>query len=405
MGIRIGFPLDEQELTETIEMTARSFRGSASKEAVAEFRGNRKRPGFRPRLQRILKLNGRIVAGALIVDKKMRLGQSVLRCGGIADVATDPDWRHRGLGRRMMDHSIEFMTRQRYDVSLLFGIEDYYHKFGYRPAGCESHLTLALSDAGHAGAGPLKASAIKRSDLPEVARLRASTDRNVPVTFDRPLAYWQHLWPRIRTARVIRDPRGKLLAAWQGHVAEGVYEVREVVAEPRVEVMSAVIAHCSHFAQRDGADRIRFHISHDHPFASCCLEWGAELCARYPRNSGCMVRFLNLRSAFTKLLPEFSARLCRASAAHHQRTLTFDTDLGENGLIVSASGVSFSDRPQPGALQVRLDQGRLAQLVCGYRGVDDLRQLPDVRIDAEAVPLLRVLFPTGCPYIWPGDRF
>jgi len=405
MTSEITFPQTEAELAETVRMTTLAFRRQVTPELMAGFWADVRRPGCRPEHQRILKVDGRIVAGALIVEKELRFGGSVFRCAGIGDVATDPDCRLRGLGRQMMEHCLEYMTDQGYAVSVLFGITDYYHKFGYRPAGCESSLTLTVPDALHAEAGALSVGPLRRDDLPAAARLHARTDAALPMTFVRSTAYWQHLFPRFRTARTLREGGGKLVAAWHGEVADGVYVVRQVVSQPKAPVMSSLLAHCARAAKRAGVEKLRFHLSLDHPFARHCPEYGAEASVRYPRNSGCMLRVLSFRSFARKLLPELSARVVAASLEKPLPSLTLATDLGQLGLGFDGDTTLLEDSPASISSRVRVDQGRLCQLLSGYRSIDDLSGLPGVTAPTAALPLLRVLFPQRCPYLWQADRF
>jgi len=193
--------------------------------------------------------------------------------------------------------------------------------------------------------------------------------------------------------------------AWLGELKEAEYQVRELVVDTKVSAMSGLLAECARRAKRGKADHLRFAMSHDHPFAKYCREHGAELTVSYPRNGGCMVRILDLPTTLTKLLPELNARLVRAGKQEYPAALTLSTDLGSVTLKTAADQVFLADSAEKKAVRVRMDQGRLAQLLCGYRGIDDLAALPDVSCPAKARPLLRALFPEGRPFIWGGDRF
>lgn len=405
MDIWMGAPANEAERQETLRMTARAFRGNDNPETVAGFQNDHDRPGFRLELHRILKLNGRIVAGVLVVDKDLRVGRSVLRCGGIADVATDPTTRMKGLGRRLMEHCVEWMTEQGFHVTMLYGIVDYYHKFGYRPAGCSSAVTLSVSDAAHASAGNLRRRALRRRDLPAVARLHDRADRLVPLSFVRSPEYWDYLWKRFRGGGALWTAAGNLAGAWSGEPKDSAYVVREIAVDLRASAMAGLLAGCAQAAKRVGAERIRFDLSTSHPFARFCREYGAEWSVRYPRNGGCMVRILDLPATLQRMLPELNVRWARTPVPETPPAVTLATDLGTVTLLLGKDPVTLAEGRVDASPRVRLDQGRLAQLLCGYRGIDDLAALPDVSCPARARAALRALFPEGCPFTWGADHF
>ena len=76
-------------------------------------------------------LNGRIVTHWGVWDFRMRIGVARVRVGGIGVVATDARHRKRGLMNRTADNALGAMRSAGYDMSLLFGIDEFYHRFGY----------------------------------------------------------------------------------------------------------------------------------------------------------------------------------------------------------------------------------------------------------------------------------
>lgn len=85
-----------------------------------------------PELHRVGVLDGKIVAAVRIADRKMRVGCAVVNLGGIADVATHPDYRSRGFSTACLEDAIRFMEGNDYDLSMLFtGIQPFYRKLGW----------------------------------------------------------------------------------------------------------------------------------------------------------------------------------------------------------------------------------------------------------------------------------
>ena len=78
-----------------------------------------------------LRLDGEVVSRVGVVKKRMRIGEAVVRMGGIAGVWTHEKHRLKGFASRCMEASIALLEAEGYEMSLLFGIADFYHRFGY----------------------------------------------------------------------------------------------------------------------------------------------------------------------------------------------------------------------------------------------------------------------------------
>src|SRR3954465_13156032 len=95
----------------------------------------------------ILQLDGKQVSRAVIVPMLMRIGAAVVRMDGIGGVGTEEEFRHRGYSRRVMETAVQQMQRGDAALSTLFGIQDFYQKFGYETTGPEYSVILPLEDA------------------------------------------------------------------------------------------------------------------------------------------------------------------------------------------------------------------------------------------------------------------
>ena len=101
----------------------------------------------------LLQLDGQQVSRVVIVPMLMRIGAAVVRMDGIGGVGTEEEFRNRGYSRRVMETAVEQMRRGDAALSTLFGIEDFYQKFGYETTGPEYTVVLPLAEA--CGANPL----------------------------------------------------------------------------------------------------------------------------------------------------------------------------------------------------------------------------------------------------------
>jgi predicted acetyltransferase len=80
---------------------------------------------------RIGLIDGRIVTHYGVWGYDMRIGAACVRVGGIGGVATHAGFRKRGLMAKTVAATIEAMSQVGYDMTVLFGIPDLYHRFGY----------------------------------------------------------------------------------------------------------------------------------------------------------------------------------------------------------------------------------------------------------------------------------
>src|SRR4051812_49909557 len=95
----------------------------------------------------LLQLDGQQVSRVVIVPMLMRIGAAVVRMDGIGGVSTEEGFRNRGYSRRVMETAVEKMRQGDAALSTLFGIEDFYQKFGYETTGPEYTVVLPHADA------------------------------------------------------------------------------------------------------------------------------------------------------------------------------------------------------------------------------------------------------------------
>src|SRR5215218_1088310 len=92
----------------------------------------------------LLQLDGRQVSRVVIVPMLMRIGAAVVRMDGIGGVGTEEEFRNQGYSRRLMETAVQQMQQGDAALSTLFGIHDFYQKFGYETTGPEYSVILPL---------------------------------------------------------------------------------------------------------------------------------------------------------------------------------------------------------------------------------------------------------------------
>lgn len=365
---------------------------------------------------------GEVVSRVQTRHCEMRVGQAVVRMRGISGVDTERAHRRKGYARRLMEEWVTWMGRECYEMSALFGIQDFYHRFGYATWFGDHELRIRTRDAERAQ-GSLRVEQAGAADSSDLVALYNEANRLRTCSLVRP-----DDWPRFKDGfgdpdddedegayagegcvLVARGEAGRIAGYAALSQDTNVTAVAELASAPEsvhAEVFESLLAALAAAAVERRSGDIKFFLPPDHAFCVYARRYGSEVRSRYPRNADAMGRIICLRSLFEKLQPEFGRRVRECSTdLPDSWSVTFATDIGSVALRWDRGEVSVADPEDAGGSRVDLPQAALAQLVVGYRDVDDVRSESTVTIPPAALPLLRALFPLGAPYMWRADRF
>jgi predicted acetyltransferase len=405
--LEITVPADDRQWAELADFFLDVY-GPGDARLWREFHGQ---PPFCQREWcRIIRQDGRIASHVCYVPRSMRIGCTVIRAGTIGYVATHPEYRGLGLAGHLMEYWTQEATRQGYHLAYIHGIPDFYERFGYRHAlpmdGRDSALWLDTADLALPPTG-LIVRPFRERDLPQLARLYQVDNQTRSGTLVRSEAYWRWLLAGLRAVEIIAD--GDLLVAQRsdgqlvGYAMLNPHDnaritLWETAADDR-EAMTALLHTTIQRAQHAGHHRLYMRLPLDHRFSTFCISHGAVV-GGY--SDGVYARILDIQGLFKALARELEARLARSPLAKWTGTLRLETDIGPVIL-------TFSDgllAPHAGTAPVRsarMGQSWLTRLVTGYHDIAALDRRPGNMIDREDWPLLRALFPKGCPYQWAAD--
>jgi len=82
-----------------------------------------------------------------VVELDVHYGASKVRVGGVAGVYTPREHRGRGYSAATLRYAVQWMRERGYPLTALFGIPEYYHRFGYATFMGEHTVTLSLRSA------------------------------------------------------------------------------------------------------------------------------------------------------------------------------------------------------------------------------------------------------------------
>ena len=392
-----------------------------------------------------LEARGEHLSRTLVIPLLMRIGAAVVRMDGIGGVATPEEHRNRGYSRRVLEAAVDVMRAGDAVLTTLYGIPNYYPKFGYATCGPEYMVLLQGED----GPPPLLPEGwafrdFAVSDLPDVMALyeqntlRATGaimrrldaepspglaalvagNANARKVSERP---WETL-AQVETGtdndacRILLDASGDLAGyAWLGRGGwwvqsrerhePGSFHIGEAMARDW-QAADAMIAAVQLWAREaTGANRpVELIFPPEGLMAQAAAYAGGILVARYSWEGEFMARVLDTARLIRQVQPELSERLRRARVGF-VGTLLIRTEEGESRLGIAPEGVSLDPAPTGVDLVAELPQETLARLALGaFETSDLLARLPN-RVPDESVTLLEVLFPRRFPHIHAMDRF
>jgi len=375
-----------------------------------------------------LRLGDHGVSRLWIVPFTLRIGAATVRMDGIGGVGTEETHRNRGYSRRVLEAAVEHMQRGDAALSMLYGIRDFYPKFGYATAGPDHLVFLPDLRRDHTLPAGWTASPFTAQDLPAVQALYAQNTAKATGVAVRPAegGVWANLLqgaedPGKDSCRVVRGPDGVVHGyLWRArwcwyvrHVLETNYKdalaLGEVMADSPVSA-AAVLAACRIWAEEEAAHRVVKQVvlafPPEGPLAAAAMRQDARFVRNYSACGGSMARVLSMTRLLEALLPELRANV-RAAHSAFTGSLVLHTEQEAAALQITPEDVTLRAVEQAGkdALRISLPQFELARLALGaFPPADLLARLPEPPSEP-AQSLLETLFPLRAPHMYLPDRY
>ncbi len=375
--------------------------------------------------KRVMRIDNEEVCHLWVIDYTMRIGTAHVRMAGIGDVFTEREHRMKGYMRQLYADTVAYMIEEGYDVSMLFGIANFYTKFGYASAVPTIQFEIETRDAEDAGRGNMGTIAsrpIESRDMENVIELYNRKNAARTGTLVRDLTHFTQFtkgthWGVQAETKLWEDDAGSLLgyAVWDKRPTE--VKVGEVEAESP-ELYPTLLDTFAQQAIKKRCENITFFLPQDHPFAEYVQRFGTVWRIEYPRHEDCMMRIMNQQPLVEKYLPVLKVRRSALRTLDAPDALRIETELGVTTLIFSGDSIQLAESDEasegendPGVVRLTLTQDRLMQLMMGYRSIQDVLSEAAVSLepgDTEAqdvVSLLEGLFPRHAAFVWRPDYF
>ncbi len=343
-----------------------------------------------------------------IHEYQMRFGTAQLKMGGIAGVGTNEEHRNKGYSRRVMEDSTAFMTENGFDVAMLFGIPNFYPKFGYATVLPETWMELDTEEAQTATA-TYHVRKFDMGDAPKILALYAANNAERTGTPLRDKSRWKgfkmgsSFWAEADPF-VVSNRAGEVIGYFVCDDSEENCTLSDIGFQNRA-VFETIVRFLGDRANRIGAENIRCSIPADHPFTIFCRRYGCQINTHNPKDRGGMMRIINQSSTLKGITGELERRLRRSThLSQWSGKILIATDLGKDCLGIDRGRVTHLNNPA-NAFSLEIPQDKLIQLMMGRRSIEDLAVDPDVSVTGGIIPILDLLFPIGYPHVWWPDRF
>ncbi|MBN1671784.1 MAG: GNAT family N-acetyltransferase [Kiritimatiellae bacterium] len=358
--------------------------------------------GRYPRHKVELVAGGESVSCCGVIDFRQQVDGRLLRMGGIAGVSTRAEYRDKGYARRVMTNALRWMRQAGFDSTMLYGIPNFYPKFGYAKAFPECTFSVAVRDTeriprvGHSfvNFGPGHLHSVLRMYHAGNAERTGPTRRDARhwIPFRKGLK-----WGPKAVCKVALDARGRPC----GYFVYDAHPLTAVVIEvgyATPAVFADMLRAAARLAWKERLEHVRLLLPEDHPFVQFCMPLGISRNTTYRKDGGAMIRLVNVRSALTKLAAPLARRL------HGRGSITLRTNL-DDARLTWAGGKLAVRPPAPAGCQVRLPQWALAQLIYGYQSPAALAAAGILRSSAAGLATLTYLFPPKPHFHYPVDKF
>ena len=332
-------------------------------------------PYYKPEHSRIARENGKIVGHVSIVEKYLRVGSSPVKTAGIGDVFTHPDYRGRHVSSSLMKDAIQYMKRKKYPLSMLYGIPNFYHKFGYIEAMGDYKITLPLKHAASVTSS-LGIRPFREGDIPALDRLYNENYREITGSIRRVPASWYNIADPKRLFAV-EDSGGRVKGyliynkIWGG----GGY-ISEAVASSE-ESRRALLAFASGMARESFQSDLEFRLGSRDPFAAFLKDFGPRVHTRFfaEGEGNAMLRLVNLSRFLKKVKPVLEERISGSCFARRKVGMNFKTDdAGRASLLIERGKIEVSASLHPDFPVMETPQNLLTRSVLGYWSLDRLRE-------------------------------
>ncbi len=359
-------------------------------------------PEYKREHNRVLYAGGELAAALRLFTYTVRIGEARLKMGGLGCVTTSGPLRQKGYAALLMSDTMRYLYRHGYHVSTLFGIADFYHRWGFASTLPEYASVIEMREASTVAAPPFKRRAMKPGDMRAVQRIHTRNDADTACSIIRLAAHISSRWDHWKNAHILTDNKGKATAYFLAAAHGADYRVEEVGVLD-YSWCPAVLNACMTLAKKEYVSRIRFVMPPSHPFVRFLLQYNSEHEMHVSRNSNGMMAVVNIEETLECMIPDWESRLKDTTPSDFRAEATLVVQRKPYRIRVHGGAVDVA--AINGANKVSLSSVELIQLITGARHLDEVLATKRRALNGSGTALLAAIFPKRTPFVWHVDRF
>ena len=398
MNIEYRAPRNETELEDTIDCSVRAFGDSGDRR---DRFGNfvKHDPWFDLNNTRACFVDGKVASVVQIFDRPMRIGNCVVRMGGVGSVGTDPAYRRTGYSSRVLRDSVQYMRTAGYDLSLLStGIQSHYAKAGWVIYPTYNLEVTPPSILEEIPADVTIDQYQPNRDLPDLQAIFDQFNTKRTGTFIKNSEYWMNrpTWRPYDPSLYWIAKRGVKTVAY---LLVERWKVGEFGYLPDAQgAMSALFSHLFRCAKAEGVQEINALAPSDS--RKMFETMGCSIRRREQGNI--MARIINFESLLTKIKPLLELRLKDSDFSEWRGTIRLHYEADERTLVIQDGQIHIARNSASPEIDLCVNQTQLLKLLCGNMSAEQIVFSNDLQIGE--IGLLDALFPVGELFIWWLDR-
>ncbi len=370
-------------------------------------------PGFKLEHTRIAWVDGEMAGALRLITADLRIGKARWKTGGFGWVSTIPAFRNSGVCRALIEDTHAYMAANHYHAAQLFGIANFYHRFGYTVSLADHTIRLEVSSIADLQDTTLDIRPLREEHIPHLLRLHDLHEEKASCSMVRTAEDWKNQFREVRPvtplgadwhrAMGLFDGQGRLTAYFSPQTERDGLHIKEIGTESS-SVHPALLQTCVNRAREQDKATIVFHLPPFHPFARFLEDFDSHHTTEHYRCREGMMILINPGAALTAMLPEWDAQL--AESAARNRPASFTVQTGGLYWCIKSDGVRVTIHANEKCGPVAAIAGEtLLRWTTGFAHVEDWLELHGQGWGANESALLRAIFPKRNPFVWPADHY
>ena len=389
---------ERDEYPEICKLVHKAFKGSTIERTMINVTTSGD-PNFQKGDLRVLEADGRIASMMMLIRWPLRIGTAIVNGAMVGPVATHPSFQGKGYCSAVMRDAVQYMERQGFDITLLWGIPWLYTRYGYSPAMVKTQTAINLKRKSPSENRSYHLRSFTETDLEQMTRIYHSNTATNTCAEIRSPEMWE--WrPGGSEAKleVVTDKKGEVIAYHALVTDWGGNPCAHEIGALNHKACDAILDSLVRTAKTRGLEEFHCVVHPDHPFAHFAFGHGGEIHIKSGGGSG-MARIISLTSLFSKMEKEFERRLSHSEFHNREYTLRLSIEDKPAVLDIDHGRVTTSTDDIVGDYQLDISLACLNPLITGYKSITDLTSSSQVeaRGGKAALRLIDILFPTGFP--------